>query len=432
MDILVAPWGNPKDWKVVTYNYNGKSFSSFSSSLALANLLNIAAKDTYIILSSTLISDACKDYNELVNKIKDNIYNFISGRDPRVTLPNLLVSIGIGKFTKTIHKGNIDLYHNYIYFNILSILKNTNNANKVNIHLDLTHGINYMPSLAKDAVELASATYAAISGHKVNLHVYNSDPLSPMPKEDNPAVVLNVNKIMEIRYDGYTALLPLLLRFTLNYDDNYYIWKRISNKELDIVISEKDMKKIYKASKAASMGLLLVVGYLMEELTTYYKYINGLFDDLFKKNNIEMECNNDKEAIIFDYKTKLLKEASLLHSTLEALVSLKVSKNIKLTELEELGEKYYKTTMDPLYALIGQEKECLNKYKDDIPTEPIIYGRLKYKDKFDNSKMCKPNKRNLYAHVGFEENVMHVSKDSKDNEIYLSYGDCFNEILNHI
>jgi hypothetical protein len=109
-----------------------------------------------------------------------------------------------------------------------------------------------MPLMCKEAVELAANTFAVISGKKVQVTVYNSDPVSPPPQQDNCDIKLNINEIYKITYNGYKSMEELLLKFVLDYNinNNYYENKLI--KDVNAYISQDDLKCLYKLSKAVS------------------------------------------------------------------------------------------------------------------------------------------------------------------------------------
>ncbi|GIU72554.1 MAG: CRISPR-associated protein [Candidatus Nitrosocaldaceae archaeon] len=426
MDIILAPWGDPKGWKIVTYKYNNKFSSSFSSSLALADILDIPNENVIAIVSSTLIDRKVNDYNELVTNVRDNIHNTINDKycntkyDLNKIKPKIWVMPGIGSFRngRFIHKGSTDLYYNSIYYNTLEYLKEVNED--VNLHIDLTHGINYMPVLAQDAIKLAASTFASMSGRHIKLFIYNSDPLYPFPGTDDPNIILDINNISTINYHGYKSLQPLLLDYVINYDHNIYNWKRIaSSNSVDDIL-------IYKGAKAASMGLLLVMGSIRDSLEMYKKHIE---DTLSNLKDIKLECVENGN-IIFRYNTMLRREASILHAIACALLSIDISSEVSITKLKDLVKLYYENVTEPVYNITINEIDSIKSYKDMIKEEYELYGKIKYGIKFDSNKSCKPNKRNLYAHAGFEENTIYLKKDR--DEIYLSYENCLDEILKNI
>ncbi|GBF09328.1 CRISPR-associated protein [Aeropyrum pernix] len=70
------------------------------------------------------------------------------------------------------------------FFMLYYILKHLNSIEdeSVNIHLDLTHGLNYLTTLLRDLGPFTAACHAMAKGVDMRLHVYNSEPYpSPRP-----------------------------------------------------------------------------------------------------------------------------------------------------------------------------------------------------------------------------------------------------------
>ncbi|MEM4275455.1 MAG: CRISPR-associated CARF protein Csx1 [Candidatus Nitrosocaldaceae archaeon] len=403
-ELIIAPWGNPENWKKVSYLYDGKKCVTPACTLALSDMLSI--KNIVVILSSTLMDKPANNYRELEDKVKEKIKstNILTSNEIK-----LWVAPGIGRFGKDkvyIHKGSIDLYYNYVYYNTLTLFNEIND--EIKLHLDLTHGINYMPIMVREAIELAAATYAAANGKRIEIIIYNSDPLSPIPKQDDPSIELNINQVANVKFKPYESLNELLTRLTLNYDFNIFRWSRISNQNS---VSKDDIESIYKASKAGEMGLLLVIGSIMGKL----KDIKGRVDDTLKKLLEPMiECKID-DPLIFDYTLKLKKEVSLLHAILHALTSINIEAEVKLSTLKELNEKFYKNTA--VYSILSNELHCICNL--DINNQYTLYAELKYGEEFDKTKEGRTDQRTLYAHAGLEENVTLLRRD--DGDIYLKY-----------
>ncbi|MCS6768189.1 MAG: CRISPR-associated CARF protein Csx1 [Candidatus Nitrosocaldus sp.] len=437
MDILIAPWGDPSNWKIVSYRYKEGCSASFSSSLALSRLLNISADDTITIVTTTLIDEPVRDYVGLERTIKEKVASIVKAKNEKVrsiadrykpvdTEPRIWVVPGIGTFRLNsevfIHEGITDLYYNTVYHATLRFLeeritRSTDGANdSIRIHIDITHGVNYMPLLTVEAIMRAASTLASTKGIRVDLTVYNSDPLYPFPKDDDPSIILNINEISNSRHDGYSSLPDLLMEFVSSYNLNYYRWRRIGGND---DIKDDEIKIIHKAAKAAAFGLLLVVGSLRERLNTYYSIVDKKLAEL---PTINVNSGN----VRIQYKDRVRREAAVLHSVLKALTSIDAMKEMPLSKIEELNDRYYKR-VEPVNAIVGEE---LSKIKKNIAgSDYRLLGEVMDSD-FDSSKKCRCNMRIMYAHGGFEKNVTYIKKEGR--EMYLTYGECLDEILNQI
>ena len=68
-----------------------------------------------------------------------------------------------------------NLYQLAVYYHVYNALIK---GNYTEVYLDITHGINYMPHLASEAVRLAAYVYAVRNRKNVSLVTVNSDPYS--------------------------------------------------------------------------------------------------------------------------------------------------------------------------------------------------------------------------------------------------------------
>ncbi len=349
--------------------------------------------------------------------------------------PKLFIVPGIGTFNinnkRFIHrevKGGTSNYYNAIYYNTFNTLNNINDSdNEIDIYLDITHGINYMPVLCKDAVSLAANAYAATTGKRVKVITCNSDPLHPPPKEDDKNIILHLNTISQVEYSGYKSAEELLLRFVTDYliNKNHYI-----NTLLRLIenIKREDIEKVYKVAKAFTAGIVMILTKTKAEIANYKR----MFEDKLEKEPLkDGNIHENGQDIFFKYENSDSRIA-LLHSITSVLdsVSLNIDNDaVTLDQLEDVSNKYYKNVIDSVYYIVSKELDDLKRYKD-LGDTYILYGKLKYKDGFDESKAGTTNSRILYAHAGLEENVTWVKK--VNDQIYITYRDYFEKVLESI
>ncbi len=456
--ILLASWGDPSSWKKVTYIYENdnerKEICTFSSTLALAEILDIEYDNMVIFLATSLFTKTFDINKDIINinfdyikeKIKEYSCELIKKRHGDVN-PKLVVVPSIGYFRSNnknfVFEGSAETYLTSIYYYVLNELTRDNNENKMDIHLDITHGVNYMPLMCKEAVELAANTYAVTTGKKVQVNVYNSDPI--FLQQDDCNVKLNINKIYEVTYDGHKSIVQLLLKFVLDYNinKNFYKNKLVNKLTSENITSEnitrKDLEDLYKVSKAVSSGILLVLPYKYELIKSFKEKLDKLLERNSKDVKVEKkDCNN----IVIKHERSLYRIA-LLHSVLKTLDSIQLLYynegeyiGISLKSLEENLKKYYKNTLDSVESIVSQEIDYLKeKYKDSIPTDNYQQyamikhdAMIKYGPNYQSRKGA--NRRVLYAHGGLEENVTLLKKTNDD--ILISYGDNINNVFNNI
>jgi CRISPR-associated protein Csx1 len=439
----IKSWKNPEGWKRVTYTYNQIEKCTFASTLALTEILNIDYGNVIIFLPSSLAADPNIyggifnnkniDFNIIENGIRNFISQFINQRHGNIS-PKLIVVPSIGSFGKFKFEGNAESYLTSIYYHTLDMLKrnyNNNRKKKLHIHLDITHGINYMPLMCKEAVELAANTFAVITDKEVQVTVYNSDPVSPPPQQDNCDIKLNINEIYKITYNGCKSMEQLLLKFVLDYNinNNYYENKLI--KDVNADISQDDLECLYKLSKAVSSGILLVLPYK----DSLIRCLKDKLERLLKDNAREAKLNNN---FVIEH-PKSSYRIALLHSVLTVLDSIKLDVckeggwiGVSFESLKDKLE-YYKNTLDSVYYIVSNELNALDTLDkaQKIPTNNYeLYGRIKYGSSFNNSKEGKADSRVLYAHAGLEENVTFIKK--VDDKIFVSYGNYFKKVFEKI
>ncbi len=442
-NIIIASWGNPYNWKKVRYQKDESNEFTFATTLALAEILKVDYNNVIIFLPSSLYNED-NDTKNLENNIKDYVYKLICEKHKDVK-PRLFIVPSIGKFTKCklrfIFEGNAESYHNSVYYKTLNILNEIDKEDKnIDIHLDITHGINYMPVMCSEAVRLAANTYAATKDKIVKVITYNSDPLYPLPKEDDENTILTINEISQNTYEGYKSLLQLLIRFVTDYKiyKNIYCNKII--KLLNNIIGEdnkrmnsEDFEKIYKIAKAVSSGLLLTLTYTYNYIINYEAILNNVLKKIstISDNNIN---RNSNEIIIKHEKSS--ERIALLHAILFSLRSTDLTGynenktiGVSIKSLEDSLERYYNGVLDSAYYIVSEELNKIKTLSNNIDNTYKLYAEIRYKN-YDKTKEGKTNSRILYAHAGLEENVTYLKRSG--NDIIISYGKYFDNVFKNI
>jgi CRISPR-associated protein Csx1 len=442
-NIIIASWGNPYNWKKVRYQKDGSDEFTFAATLALAEILKVDYNNVIIFLPSSLYNED-NDTKDLENNIKNRVYKLICERHKDVK-PRLFIVPSIGKFKtcelRFIFEGNAQSYHNSVYYNTLNILNTINTEDKnVDVHLDITHGINYMPVMCSEAVRLAANTYAAAKDKIVKVITYNSDPLYPLPNKDDKNTILTINEISQNTYGGYKSLLQLLMLFVTDYKINKNIYCNNILKLLNNIIgndnkiiNSEDLEKIYKIAKSVSAGLLLTLPYTYNDIINYQEISNNVLKKIstISNNNI---CRNNNEVTIKHEKSS--ERIALLHSILFSLRSIDlISYNenklieISIKSLENSLKRYYKGVLDSVYYIVSEELDKINKLSNNIDNTYKLYAEINNKD-YGKTKEGKTSSRILYAHAGLEENVTYLKRSG--NDILISYCNYFNNIFQNI
>lgn len=328
--------------------------------------------------------------------------------------------------------------------------------------LDITHGVNYMPSLAIRSNERPVKVYSALSSGEVGLAVTNSDPVQQNTQESTIHFVM-VKRISE-------EPLPLLREISdiviENAKGKLYYMRRpekpqsIGLKSLDelkqkVKTLKEDLKVI---SKAYDYGLAL---YLIEKLTQEYNVQIPDFEEI-----VWNECNIESKDSEVTISREYILDQDLIMSIIYAKdllskVRESIGKEINYTVinnqqynlysiecLKKIGIKYIgkllleyeldsirKNIKELLQIMESDEKE--NIYNKPIPYAAILdilndsetMNREK-REKIINealksleSEKCDIDKRNFYAHAGLERNsiVVLIKDKTQEPQIMIGY-----------
>lgn len=198
VDLLVAPWGLPWDWRPATYVYENCRLESSSSLACLARALN--PKRILIVVSeSALCSDRMieefaaeirkGDYGEALEGLKAAIEEYVGDTGVAASeAVRVVVCPAHGSFKPRSRStrcrwsslGNpVSNYASCVMAGILGELAGMEGHGKVRIAVDITHGINYMPLAAFRAAMAAARIVSASKGVRATVEVFNSDPYVP-------------------------------------------------------------------------------------------------------------------------------------------------------------------------------------------------------------------------------------------------------------
>ena len=191
--VLVVPWGNPFEWANVTYAYEEEDKNIVMENIpcTLPILKDAIKPDEIIIIVLDTLANFVKSgeppisqrnfscYEDVKEDVRERIRYFIEeklGCDFNEI--KLVISPGVGVFGNIRVEGEIiDYYHYTIY----ELAENLPTEDMI-VYLDLTHGINFMPTLTYRALMnlLGLASYL----REIRFKVLNSEPYPRgIPKE---------------------------------------------------------------------------------------------------------------------------------------------------------------------------------------------------------------------------------------------------------
>ncbi|BFI76735.1 CRISPR-associated CARF protein Csx1 [Sulfurisphaera ohwakuensis] len=408
MKILFAPIGDPKNYEEVEYIVNSGKINTNASFKAISESYGV--KDVIVYAGLSLCDTGkYKDYQSCVSSIINEVKSKLSLRDEMlIIVPNVYGN----KYVQEDRK--ITLFSNSIYYNTLKILE----ERKPNeIIIDITHGINYMPLLATDSIKLATYTYMVGEKDKVTIEIFNSEPVIRGNKGP-----YHISKVYEEKVDVRQTLLSILSYFLSADFKNKVannVLKGVSNCNADLIMS---------SANALFSGIFIFLASVRKELEECLKAVEekiNILDYRYFRGNLVVD-----NGIV--YKDRLPLELTYVHSLLTIIkkITSGIGMEVKLSDIRLMAEKY--STSETIKSIVLNEIDQINKKIDILDSSFQLYADiLRSADKEEEKgKECEPNKRNLFAHGGFEKNVTYLRKEG--NEVYVSYGKCLENVKKHL
>ncbi|MEM1849450.1 MAG: TM1812 family CRISPR-associated protein [Thermofilaceae archaeon] len=170
-------WGNPAFWRLANYVNGGLSDTGFST-LGMLQKLEKPRMPVLVAVVDSLAAEAeCEtsDYSELRRAVVEYVRKHLCGVEAEVeVLPGILRAVKDGRqYTFKADLGDFRLLYTYsLYTRALKAAC----GSVTRIALDISHGVNYMPTLALDAAQEVAAMLAAALTQPVELRVYQADP----------------------------------------------------------------------------------------------------------------------------------------------------------------------------------------------------------------------------------------------------------------
>ncbi len=392
MKLLIASWGNFKKWTEVKYRF-GDEVSAGASTLSI--LQKVIKPDwTVIVLSETLGEDF-SSLGALREDIRARAQQFLerigAGRET-----DILIVPGIGRFEHGAFNGNaMD-----VYYHVLHGLSQVIPAEGgLEVHFDVTHGLNYITFLVHRALRELLGIRAILK----NTHfiAYNSDPFAPKVTSE-----LGINIIEDVMVEPHpvTERLPSL--------DRYIIPHLIEKKTLgelrrklrafELIRSEKRRLEAWAGSLIFGLPLLFVENFPEVEP------IEGAVDELLKtwESYVGVSNKSVRRELAFGEGFGVL--VKLLFQV-RALRELRLGLPPSLDELYKISEKAFRganreRVKVELHKIeTTAEKHALaNEFPDWIPLRDFY--------DFPNANVNIVS-RNLLAHAGLEANATEVKME---------------------
>jgi CRISPR-associated protein Csx1 len=433
--VLIATWGNPSFWNEVEYNFCGQSHKSKTS---LFPLINVLKPDLVIIFGLDTIADinTTKEltYKGLKESAEDKIRKFCQENGIFKSLPDeskiiIVIPPGGGYYPSATFLGKLqDFYHVVLHelitifidiiFKQIEIQHSTecpdkNKKDFLEIHLDLTHGINFMPALTYRAIkELVQIIDIFINVH---FFVYNSEPFVFNSSNRSPLTIHPVEEETKIRphfpheyiEDNGSNKISLLKPITDNY-----------GKKKALIGSNITPLDINTFFCALFYGLPLAIYTFFIEPNKLKVIIDDATNLFFQK--IEVDKENTvvivKRELSFTEEFAIINKAYLLAELLTKL-GIKQKDVITFDAFTAMADSVFKKFLN-IRATIFNEKHYFSKYIFD-KSEPEWKSVIDICQSDLNGKKSEPNPRNFIAHAGLEKTLTMIRKE--DGNFFLKY-----------
>nr|WP_181953678.1 CRISPR-associated CARF protein Csx1 [Pyrobaculum arsenaticum] len=393
-EVVVAPVGNPKAYRPVTYVMGEAQVrerlyaSAVRRARGAGRLLLLAG------FSLCELYGKCNDFKSGAEAVARGIREELrlSGEADVAVLPNALGA----KFRFADRKTE-----GYFASAYREILRRLHAWDPSSIVVDTSHGINYMSLMAVEAARLAAAVLAASHRRAVDLMLVNSEPLV------GDAERLHVMELHRERITPSSAVQLIVRPFLVDENKGYFLkYARGCGGD-----------KPFKWGRALFNGVYL-----------YLAARRGEVAECRDSLEAEFEVQVREDGGVYIYEKYPRPQHAYLHAIVEAVSGIFPEKKSEFSakELEDFARAY--APSETVEAIVRNELDKLSSLCTK-PTAPHKWAKLS--ELYDGVEAkCAADKRNLYAHGGFEKNVTYVK--CQDGELYLSYGECLDEVERHL
>lgn len=421
--VLIAPWGRPwrsyKDkklsWERVTYilkKDNGEEVKYESLNTLPLLYREVKPDQIIVIVLDTALGSIPDSYGTLCEKVDEAYRDFISNY-LRLNLEDkvrVIVAPGVGRISTEAGEARyvefrgtlIDFFY-FTLFELSKMLVELENESKV--YLDISHGINFMPTLTYRALNEILGVLAFTK--RISLEIYNSDPVQQ-------GVDQAIIHVVERR----DSVQPRISAHPLARGGNCML----------LATNVNDCNLSREISEVARID-----GRELTHLNVFLSsIINGLPLALYKFYPDSAEMFRRLERVLDTWKGKITcSEGRLVERRVRftedfmRYVRLWVAaRSLALARKEEVSLDELKQMSKRIFWYYGQQKLLISRTLGEISREledqpslgwmPLGQALGKTTGKFSAD--------NFLAHAGLEYNVTEVSK-REDGKVLLRYSE---------
>lgn len=395
MKLLFASWGNPKEWKEHIYVFGTREITSNSS---LKILQEVIQPDKIIIIGLDTLAESGLDYKEVQESAKKKIERY--AREFGLENCEVLIGPGVGTFPNGKFEGSaLDYYYYILAQTSINLLKYSDES--LDIHLDLTHGINYSTILTYRAIKEIIELFAIFK--KVKFKAYNTDPFSSVASKLFVNIIEDAQptpKPFNNKIKANKPILPL--------GENWQPDERRKLFEEDLsCIRSMNPKEISAFIGALYNGLPLALfrfypdkeklkGIIEKCIEVFENYIVVNPENLNVKRRVSF--SEDFKVYVFAYLiAEFLNKSGLLN---------RPEKEVSLSRIKTLKSKLFNFDRR-LEIRIDNDIWKLSEVENNASDEWEIYNKI-----FQRT-VGEPDSRNFLAHSGFERNIVEVKKNGR-------------------
>ncbi len=410
MKILIAPWGNPFSWKEVSYCFKGEKVKSKTSLFLLSKVLE---PDRIWILVGDSLAGAdglpqC-DYDVLVRSVEDKVKSFLKEGGFSLEKVKIFVLPGTGFFPNGSFEGQILDYYYCLLYCLATELVDAGLSEKLEVHLDLTHGLNFMPVLTYRALKEVLQVIALL--HEVRFAAYNADPFFG----DQPSC-LHIHEVENVEV-GH--LIPTMSPFEVN--ESHKLFEKLVIEEQEAREGKSKVVALKSVDKSWVKDTLTFLGGgvfgLPLVLSTFFvpgENVRQKLDDALcaHRGKIENSCSPRLEVKRQARFTPLFRVLVIVYLVAQLLQdTVPNRKELSFDELKSLHQSLFKRNV-LFNSAIGKEIKSMERiYR--APNSWRCWNALE-------GRTCGSlDRRNFFAHAGFEKNA--VQFRSQNGELFLRY-----------
>ena len=427
MKVLIVPWGNPFQWEPITYEFEGIKLKNKSSLPLLIEALK--PEKIIIIALDTLANFRNRDgkpeielknfseYLDVKEDVKDRIKWFLKKEilenilDPELKQEfsrfineelKIIVVPGVGIFPNIAVEGEMLDFYYYILYKLARELP----VDDLEVYLDLTHGINFMPTLIYRALNNLLGLAAFV--RNVRFVVLNSEPFPQGFIGEEKAKVLR-ETVLHIRKVEDRNIHPKP------------IYSKVNNEKLTAFIA------------SLANGFPLVFAKFYPKINELESVLDDEFQEFLKNIEVKEKKIKRNKNLSDDFKTisKLFYLIRILNSIFDEF-SINIPKDeLSARELKSLVGIIFKK-IRRLEMFTKRDIDIIKKFvkratkKEGEIRESLLRGeRVKYlevfnfiKDTTDDVKES-VDPRNFIAHSGLAMTLIYVKWSG--NDVFLSY-----------